>query len=85
MTTWYCRGRSPGSNAVFRESLAAAVRELFHEGVGASSATSARLPALPVASEGRGAALPTRLGVLFPEMPSESKSVEAFRFCDEPP
>ena len=62
--TWSCRGHSRGPNAVFRTSLAALVVEIFDEVVGASSNLSARLPALPVESEGRGAGLQTRLDVL---------------------
>ena len=64
MMTWSCRGDSGGPNAVFRASLAAPVLELSDEVVGASSKLSARLPALPVESEGRGAGLQTRLDVL---------------------
>ena len=66
MTTWYCRGRSPGSNAVFRVSLAGLDREIFDEDVVASSASTARLPALPVESEGRAMARLTRLDALYP-------------------
>ena len=62
--TWSCRGGSRGPDAVFRSSLAAPVVEIFDEDVGGSSDLSARLPAFPVKSEGRGACLQTRLDVL---------------------
>ena len=82
---WPCRGRFGGSNAVFRRSVAASVLEVGDEEVGASSKLSGRLPALPVASEGRGAARPIRLDVVFRMVSSETKSVEAFTFCVDPP
>ena len=66
MTMGPGRGRHGGLNAVFRVSLAGPSRELFDEDVGASSASTARLPALPVESEGRAMARLTRLDALYP-------------------
>ena len=79
------RGRREVADVENGESVGVLVRAQSDERVGASSKTFWRRPALPVASEGRGAALPTRLDVLFPEMHSELKSVQTFRFRDEPP
>ena len=79
-TMWSCRGRNCGSNAASRDSLAAAVLELFDEVVGASSALSARLPALPVTSEGRAWDLLNRLDVPVTMMSSDSRSDKRFRF-----
>ena len=66
MTMGPGRGRHGGLNAVFRVSLAGLDREIFDEDVGASSASTARLPALPVESEGRVMARLTRLDALYP-------------------
>ena len=66
MTMGTGRGRHGGHDAVFRVSLAGLDREIFDEDVGASSASTARLPALPVESEGRAIARLTRLDALYP-------------------
>ena len=84
-TTWTDRGRFGGSDAVSRVSVAASVLELFNEDVGASSKLSARLPALPVESEGREAVLQNRLDALFQTVSSKIESDDAFRIRGDPP
>ena len=84
-TTWTDGGRFGGSDAVSRVSVAASVLELFNEDVGASSKLSARLPALPVESEGREAVLQNRLDALFQTVSSKIESDDAFRIRGDPP
>ena len=85
MSNTVTRKHSSDSNAVSCASVALTVLELFDKGVTASSRLLTRLPAFPMTSKGRVAALLICLDVLKLRMFSDLKLVERFSFCEGPP